>query len=303
MWRSRASNLSEAILETLGYFTLFEYPLAPLEIWKYLFFQAEYREVLSSLETLVLERRIIEEDGKYTLPGQDRNFSARAAAYQTSLPKIESARRSAWYLKRCPFVKAVFVCNSLALMNATKESDIDFFIVTSKGAVWRARLFSVFPFVLLGQRPKGWSGSRSFCFSFFLSEDNLNVSRFKIGERDPYLAIWLASLLALYDPDGMISKLWLQSGSMDILPQLRDWPVEATGTVHGVKQALERRFPDWLETASEKIERWYLPQEIKNRIGRDTAVVIDHQAIKIHSPDRRREFLNRFEEILRTLGV
>jgi hypothetical protein len=46
-------------------------------------------------------------------------------------------------LQNLPFVKELYICNSFSFNALKEESDIDLFIITKKGALRRARFFSV----------------------------------------------------------------------------------------------------------------------------------------------------------------
>ena len=50
--------------------------------------------------------------------------------------------------KSLPFIQSIYLCNSITFNALTEDSDIDVFIVTKEGALWRARFWSAILFFL-----------------------------------------------------------------------------------------------------------------------------------------------------------
>jgi len=104
--------------------------------------------------------------------------------------------------KNIPFIKEIYLCNSITFNALHPNSDIDIFIVTKKNSLRRWRFFSVLIFFLLGI--KRWKNKeKKFCLSFYTTEDNRNLYPICIEKNDIYLSYWLSHLVPLYieDPD------------------------------------------------------------------------------------------------------
>jgi hypothetical protein len=298
MWKTRARNLEGGILETIAWFSLFSFPPTALEVWRFLFFPASYSDVVVELSRMVAAGLVITRDGKYTLPTCVGAFDERESRYGFSLPKLERAQRAAAYLSRFSDVRAVFVCNTLSLMHAREESDVDVFVIARHGAIWRVRFAAVTPFALFGRRPKAGDERDTMCWSFFLSDSRFDVREFALAGGDPYLAFWAATLLPLYDPDSLVGKLREESGLCALFPQLASFPALPTGV--RLDWIL---LPSFLETLLRGFQLRRFPEAIRSRIGKGNDVVVSDSALKFHTNDRRAAYRAGFEEQLKKLGL
>lgn len=106
-----------------------------------------------------------------------------------------------------PFIKEIYLCNSISF-NALKEnSDIDLFIITRKNSIRRARFFSLLFFFLLWL--KRWKTIRKkFCLSFYITQDHQNLYSINLPRSDVYLNYWLAHLIPLYQEQLNTSNIY-----------------------------------------------------------------------------------------------
>ena len=100
--------------------------------------------------------------------------------------------------KALPFVKNIFLCNSITFNSLKKDSDIDLFIITKKNSLWRARFRSVLLFALTGLKRSRKKKEKKFCLSFYITEDHKSLYNIMISKTDIYLNYWLAHLVPLY---------------------------------------------------------------------------------------------------------
>lgn len=103
-----------------------------------------------------------------------------------------------WLYRSFPFVKAIYLCNSITF-NALKDgSDIDLFIVVKNWKLWTARLFTVLLtqiFWLRWYKKKKW---KKFDLWFYITDENINLYSFTQKPIDIYFAYWIAHLVPLY---------------------------------------------------------------------------------------------------------
>jgi len=100
-------------------------------------------------------------------------------------------------LKSLPFVKEMYLCNSITF-NALKESsDIDLFIITTKNALRRARFFSVL-ILRITKKIRKKTRKKKFCLSFYCTEDKKNLYPICLDRGDIYLHYRIAHLVPLY---------------------------------------------------------------------------------------------------------
>lgn len=108
----------------------------------------------------------------------------------------------AWLYKSLPFIKSIYLCNSITFNALKEDSDIDIFIVTKKWALRRARFFSEFYFRLFFLKRGLRSHKRKkFCLSFYVTEESQNLYPIMLPQNDIYFIYWMAHLVPLYQEE------------------------------------------------------------------------------------------------------
>lgn len=314
------SHFECAILRTLIFFDIFEYPLTDFEIWKFLISteRGEPYTVLMIRDCLAsspfLAARISSGEGLFYLVGRDLLRARRQGRMIYSYRKYIRAKRFVSLLAHIPFVRMVCVCNTLGLNVARDESDIDLFIVVSARHVWTVRFFCTSLAHILNLRPRKGHERDTFCLSFFISDCALDLSSLQLDGWDPdvYLASWVAWCVPLYD-DGVYDQFFLKNAWItDILPNV--FPCEPiprrritlSPIMHGIKHAGEifsRCFGGAIERILRSLQLRILPIAIRNRANVGTGVVVSDTVLKFHIADRRQEISERFEQRCEELGI
>lgn len=97
-----------------------------------------------------------------------------------------------------PGLRMVWIWNSVSMNSATKNSDIDLFIVSSQNSMWFVRILVTFIFAILWLRKTPEKHAWRFCLSFFATLDWLDFSKFVL-KTDPYLYFWILYFKPLLD--------------------------------------------------------------------------------------------------------
>lgn len=301
-----------AILETLAFYDIFEYPLTLLELWRKLpAAGAGFSDAFMLGEhvrgSAFLQERVETDGVFYFLRGRGIIVSARLRRYRESLRKVRKAMRAARWIASVPFVRGVALCNSLGFANADRDSDIDFFILARRGRLWITRALAIFFAECFASRPSEEKSRDGICLSFFAQEDK-NVLHLRLPGGDPYFTWWMTGLAPLYEADDAFHRWWTgnrwmaserpHTGVPAMAPRLRARPFRTV-------LAAFRLIPSWLwaglEWSARRIERWHLPQAIKERANRSTDVVINDEVLKFHTTDRRAAYRLRWEDHVRRL--
>lgn len=132
--------LERAILETLAYSDIFEYPLQLEEVHRYLPRRAEIEEVQNGLNRAT---QVDSKNGYYFLAGHDDFVDIRIQRADDSRSAFSWSLRYGRILGFLPFVRMVGLTGSLAMKNLSKNADMDFMLVTVPGRLWTARAFAV----------------------------------------------------------------------------------------------------------------------------------------------------------------
>jgi hypothetical protein len=181
-------TLRRAVVNTLVYADLFDYPLTDGEIQRYLIGEAATAsQVMALLDGDAGLRRHVDRTGDWRyLAGRSQLAKVRRERAAMSAELWPSARRYGARIARLPFVRLVAVTGALAMNNAAVGDDIDLFILVQPGRLWLCRLF-----VLAIVRLAGRRGIR-LCPNFLLSTDHLRLS-----ERNLFTAHEIAQMVPL----------------------------------------------------------------------------------------------------------
>ncbi|MBI2098858.1 hypothetical protein HYT45_00375 [Candidatus Uhrbacteria bacterium] len=293
------SPLRQAILNTLAYFDLFDYPLTAMEVWRYLYAPGmesiDFEKIFAELSSLLEEKKIETKNGFYFLCGRTEIVQIRAERYALSFYKYRRARFIAKLLSFIPGVKMIALGNTAAWRHSRKESDIDFFIITASGRIWTTRMLSVFPISALGLRPQKTSSANAVCLSFYASEDALNLRQLMV-EEDIYFPYWTVSIVPLCAASGIYEKFKEQNAWVrQYLPN-----VSFREPAKGIKKASLVSgliIPQIFEDMAKRIQAKLFPPQIKRlSSGGGTAVIASDQYLKFHTDDRRAEIRDKWKE-------
>ena len=134
-------SLERAILETLTYSDIFDYPLRLDELHRYLPLPADMDELPIALRAL--NGQVRKDHDLYFLAGRAEIVQTRAQRAARSNKLLPIALSYGRVLGALPFIRMVALTGSLAVLNISKNVDFDYMLVTKPGRVWTARAFAV----------------------------------------------------------------------------------------------------------------------------------------------------------------
>lgn len=140
MQNGSLDKLLWAVVQTVTYSDIFDYPLTAREIHRYLTgVNAAVEEV-----ALALQQAPVMNTGEYfTLPGREEISKIRTQREKCSRELLPIAIRYGRILGALPYIRMVALTGSLAVLNISKNADFDYMLVTSTGRMWMARAFAV----------------------------------------------------------------------------------------------------------------------------------------------------------------
>lgn len=162
--------LQQAILQTVAYVDMYDYPLTEAEIHRYLVgLRATRAEVNQALVGSRGLKEHIERSGNYYfLTGRDHIVDIRQEREHTSRELWPHAVAYGRLASALPYVQMVAVTGSLAVDNVDDQGDIDFLIVTEVGRLWLCRALIIL-LVRAAARRGIW-----LCPNYFLSRRALH---------------------------------------------------------------------------------------------------------------------------------
>ncbi|MDP3043629.1 MAG: hypothetical protein Q8N21_04470 [bacterium] len=323
------SHIMQAIVETIAFFDLFDFPLTDFEVRQYIDVKCELNDVQTVLNNKELHDFIEEKNGFYFLAGRREIIKTRQERRGYAQRKIKKAARVSKLFKLIPWIKMIAVGNIIGTDNLKDESDIDLFIITEPERIWLARFFCAGLAQLLGLRPKKNNTRDKICLSFFVSEEAMNLEKLMLDGgkpspspralergRDVYFIYWLAGLKPVYNKAGIYEKFMEANGWIkEYLPNWQGPFCHSRGLQHSRKRVgnpgvnrknlfvpLTPGFPvklgmtviKQLEQKAKKLQLELLPADLKKIMNKDTRVVINDKILKLHSNDRREEYRRKW---------
>jgi len=298
--------LQSSIQKTLAYFDLADFPLTREELFAYLWQPPEvnYEKFLLFLSSDAgISMPIEYKDGFYFLPGRASLIDKRRERLLYSEYKLKIARRAARLIRHVPFLKGVFVCNTVGAQQANEQSDIDFLIITAAQRIWITRLLVTFVLQVFGLRRTKRKINNKICLSFYLAEDNLNLAHVRVADDDIHFAFWIHQMLPVFDPYHMYTA-FLQANAwvLSYLPYSNPVALERYGmsvsesVLSNIwKKAWEAmwagRYGDLINQEAKKIQisKMKFSGSAIDR-GSNTGVVISDSMLKFHEQDTRAEY-------------
>ena len=280
--------MEKAILKTLYYADIFDYPLKAYEIHKWLIGRkATLRQVEKAVEKLRVKGKAERVKDYYFLPRRAELVSKRQRKEKQSASYLQKARILTFILKVIPWIKLVGISGGLAMENTSKADDIDLFIITGKNRLWISRLFILGLLSLTGQRRKvGQKGKQiagKLCINTLLEEDKLEQ-----GNKDIYLAHEVLQMKVLWVRGGAYSKYLLDN--VWVFKFLPNWIGEKTQNSKRKSQNYNSKFKilDLLENMAKRFQLKIMsrPQGLER---------VEEGALYFHPNDCRAAILQEYK--------
>ncbi|HLD31273.1 MAG TPA: nucleotidyltransferase domain-containing protein [Patescibacteria group bacterium] len=312
-----SERLKKSVIQTLAYFSLFRQPLTKEELF---FWRWDSPEKISQRDffTFLAQGRTAgwwsENTGFYCLPGREADVACRQERVKINETKMATACQAIKKIFWVPFVRAVFVCNTVAQGTATADSDIDVLVVTRRGRIFFTRALVTLVASLGGVRRHHRKITDRLCLSFYIADDSLNLEKVALSSPDIYLSYWLRQLVPIYDPEDLgkslraanqfLAQFFLPQVSPELHP---DWRLTLGRFGGRVKTFLEwlwgGSYGDLLEKQTREIQKTHMKlRAVYRGTDQPTSVVVTDSMLKFHEQDRRQQFKDQWQKILNDYG-
>lgn len=249
--------LVEAMLKTIAYADIFDYPLKAEEIHRYL---VGTRASLAQVQRAMQKQppassQIKSIDGYFMLRGRESIYRIRQKREKFAAQIWPRAIHYGRMIAALPYTRMVAITGALAVSNVNNKADIDFFIVTQHRRIWLCRTFVIL-LVHYIAKTKG----DVICPNYFISERTLTFDH-----RSLYTAHELAQMIPIAGMRVYRQLRNCNSWIADFLPNAADPPskdisVPAHTSAHPLRWIAERTLGtkpgDWLE-------RWEMERKIR----------------------------------------
>lgn len=299
------SPLTESIKNTLCYFGLFNYPLTKEELFAYLWKSPRlgYDEFIQTGLGQIREK-----DSYLMLNSDDRISDDRRRRLVICEQKITIAKKAIKKIRSVPFVRAVFVCNSVGSGLASEGSDIDFFIIAAPGRIWLVRFFTNFILKIFGLRTYGKNHQDKICLSFFVDEKHLNLRPYCALKDDVHFIYWTHQMIPVFDPKRLYESFLLANRwTEEYLPNIRrisgaDYLTAIAESKIGRGWRLlwenmwQGEYGNLIERQAKQFQLVRLKMSLKETSTRgDNSVIIEDGILKFHENDSRKEIYNKWQ--------
>jgi hypothetical protein len=249
------SETSQSVLKALLYYDIFNYPLTSKEVFGSLTTNhVTEAEIHITLDKLCAEGYIYKIRNFFSVQNNPGLAERRERGNQEAIKFLDLAQRQANLIHSFPFVRSVMASGSLSKNYMDEKSDLDFFVITSPGRLWIARML-----LIIYKRTFLFNSHKYFCVNYFVDENHLMIE-----EKNIYTATELATLLPLsgtsYYPLLFNQNTWIR----DFLPNHTSSFLGKVKTIENkkLKKILETLINflggDWLDTFFMKLtfKRW-----------------------------------------------
>ncbi|MFQ5929412.1 MAG: hypothetical protein ACE5MK_06920 [Acidobacteriota bacterium] len=233
--RAELSVAERAILRTVLYSSLFDYPLTVGELQQNLLeLVLDESSILNIYRSSTALQSVIEYEDGYLFPrGRSALIQTRRRREVRSQAILEANRWVLTLIGSIPYTRMVALSGSAAHLNVDHDGDIDLFLVTRANRVWSVAVTILLLTKLLGRR-------KMVCFNFILSDDRLQIER-----KDLFNANQIIHLRPLLGQELYRRFVEVNSFVADFYPNFK-----ATRT------GLECR-PNWILRALKVMAEWF----------------------------------------------
>lgn len=161
----------QALLCTLAYADIFDYPLTEEEIRHWLVGE-------ESRLTVPMRSKYIDRHKTYFfLHGRKSIVAIRNRRHLCAKKKWKHAQYVCKALQIIPTIELVGVTGGLAMNNVDKSDDIDLFFIVKDGSIWISRFLAVLVVSIIAKRrkPRSEEVEDAFCLNMFVSISGMSV--------------------------------------------------------------------------------------------------------------------------------
>jgi hypothetical protein len=294
---ARPTPLEQAVLRTVVYASLFDYPLTLAQVSETLIGGTGTDEaILQCFRSSPLLQSAIEwRDGYFFLRGQADAIARRRSREAASRALMAAHRRVLKVICALPYTRLVALSGSAAHFNVDPGGDLDLFIVTRGSHAWSVLLTIVVLTKLLGCR-------RVVCANYVIADAALTVER-----ADLFSANQILHLRPLLGAPVLREFIAANPFVTDYYPGVKAAGRAVEGYAPGpvltaIKRAAESALA-WgpgqaIEVASRAVYSRYLRSRARRWTSPDQ-VDLSGTQLKLHTMSHRRAVLDRFEARVR----
>lgn len=286
-------DLRIAVLKTLAYADVFDYPLTEGEVWRFLISNKKFsyqsiQRVLNAQNKLIIAKH-----GYYSFKNRTHIIDKRIKKELYVDQKMKIAHKISSYLFHLPTVLLIGVSGGLAIRNAEKKDDIDLFVVTKTSTLWISRLILLVFLEMFGVRRKRGDKNveNKICLNMLIDQSVLGLPK---KRQNLYTAHEVVQMKPIFDRDQTYQKFlnanaWVEKFLPNTLTGIRNQQ-RPLFIIHYSRLAAKRAL-FILEWLAKKVQLWSIK---KHR----TTEIISDSFLAFHPFDYEDKTLNAYKKRL-----
>jgi predicted nucleotidyltransferase len=179
---NKKAILTFGIIKTLIYFHVRKIRPTLIEVSRLLLIsknklsKVKISEIRTVLHFLERKKMVYYQDGRYSWFLDDRKKKVSLNENQEiNVSKLKKACHIIKYLSFLPGIKLISLCGTVALNQARKASDLDFFVITNRNRIWSVRFLLLMMLEIFGKRKKENKRADRACLNHFVAAKTLLV--------------------------------------------------------------------------------------------------------------------------------
>lgn len=266
------------------YHDIFNYPLD----------RSELKTWYTPIKIKTSKLKVMSKNNFYFLQGRSEIIEKRLENERYSKRKIKIAKKAADLISKIPSVLFVGITGSLAMRNASKDSDIDLMIITKKNRLWTTRLLVYMLLFLTGykiRRPNDSNEKDKLCINMWLDVESISWPR---KERNIYTAHEILQINPLLDKDSIYNLfIFKNSWALRYWPKVAKLPFDKSFLGSMGSNLFKSNNSKTLEGALVYIERILFHIQYAYMKNKITSEVIFSDRAVFHPKDWSRLVINR----------
>ncbi len=283
--------MEQAVLKTLIYGDLFDYPLKAWEIHKWLIGKkCDLIEVERALLRLMKKGKVKQQGDYYYLSLRKGLVKKRLQRADHSSNLLTEAERVSWILRHIPGVLLIGVSGALAMQNADTDDDIDLFIITKPQRLWLVRAGILGILGMMGKKRSPQSSRQqaagTFCVNTILELEQLGQTR-----QDLYTAHEVLQMKVLWQKEHAY-QIFLEENEW-VFGYLPNWISGQMGKLKRPKMIHPEGIGSWINRWLEHVQLRYMQKPIGDE-------KISKEAVYFHPMDYRQQILEKYKSRMKS---
>jgi len=316
------SELNNAVLATLAYYDIFDFPLTLIEVHRYLINPARFEkdtivgdislhDIDGTLKGLCEEGRAHERNGYYMLSKEREVIYVKRIAYEKiAAQKWKKLLRLAYWFQAVPYIRAMFVSGSMAMHNTDDQSDFDVLTIVKNGRLYTARIFLSLMASMFGARRKRFDlvAPNKFCFNHYLTDQQLRIEHESLYNAQTYVNLRPIYTRGTAFDDFYRENPWLNQYVYHFKP-LQGYvrrTVHHSNFLRSIARLVELILNSPLGTILEKILRWYQQRRIASNpmtYSSGGRTIFDNTQLEFHPRSAEKAIIEKYNATVRDMGT